>query len=102
MDKDKDGLVSYEEFIQETKDEEFDKDEEWKPLTEEDQFTDEEYQEYERLLAQGEQVRIMSIINKSQKKFSAMTSLEANCRGPPFANFQKFHHLYLFINTPSV
>jgi len=73
MDKDKDGLVSYEEFIQETKDEEFDKDEEWKPLTEEDQFTDEEYQEYERLLAQGEQVRIMSIINKSQKKFSAMT-----------------------------
>ena len=52
MDTDKDGLVSYEEFIQETKDSDFEKDEEWKPLTEEDQFTDEEYKEYERLLAE--------------------------------------------------
>lgn len=53
MDTDKDGLVSYEEFIQETKDEDFNKDEEWKPLTEEDQYTDEEYKEYEKMLAEG-------------------------------------------------
>lgn len=57
MDTDKDGLVSFDEFIQETKEEDFNKDEEWKPLTEEDQFTDEEYKEYERLLAEGEQGR---------------------------------------------
>ena len=54
MDTDKDGLVSYDEFIAETKDNDFDKDEEWKPLTEEEQFTDEEYKEYERLLAEQE------------------------------------------------
>ena len=53
MDKDHDGLISYNEFISETKDNDFDKDEEWKPLTEEDQFTDEEYKEYERLLAES-------------------------------------------------
>lgn len=53
MDKDHDGLISYSEFISETKDNDFDKDEEWKPLTEEDQFTDEEYKEYERLLAES-------------------------------------------------
>ena len=52
MDKDNDGLVSYNEFIAETKDNDFDKDEEWKPLTEEEQFSDEEYKEYERLLAE--------------------------------------------------
>lgn len=53
MDTDKDGLVSFDEFIKETKDEEFAKDDEWKPLTEEDQYTDEEYKEYERMLAEG-------------------------------------------------
>ena len=53
MDKDHDGLISYSEFISETKENDFDKDEEWKPLTEEDQFTDEEYKEYERLLAES-------------------------------------------------
>lgn len=57
MDTDKDGLVSYDEFIQETKDDDFEKDDEWKPLTEEDQFTDEEYKEYERMLAEGEMGR---------------------------------------------
>jgi len=54
MDTDKDGLVSYDEFIAETKDTDFDKDEEWKPLTEEEQFSDEEYKEYERLLSEQE------------------------------------------------
>ena len=52
MDKDNDGLLSYNEFISETKEKDFAKDEEWNPLTEEDQFTDEEYKEYERLLAE--------------------------------------------------
>lgn len=52
MDHDKDGLISFEEFIRETKDDDFDKDEEWKPLTEEDQYTDEEFKEYERMLAE--------------------------------------------------
>ena len=58
MDTDKDGLISFDEFIRETKDEDFEKDEEWKPLTDEDQYTDEEFKEYEKLLAEDHQVRM--------------------------------------------
>lgn len=54
MDSDKNGLVSFDEFMNETKKEDFVTDEEWKPLTEEDHFTDEEYKEYEAMLAKGE------------------------------------------------
>merc|ERR1719427_89476 len=50
MDHDKDGLLSLEEFIAETKSEDFEKDEDWKPLTEEDQFSEEELSEYEKEL----------------------------------------------------
>lgn len=50
MDTDKDGLISYEEFMNETKDEDFEKDEDWKPLTDEDQYSEEEMKEYERML----------------------------------------------------
>jgi len=50
MDHDKDGLLSLEEFIAETKSEDFEKDEDWKPLTEEDQFSEDELNEYERQL----------------------------------------------------
>jgi len=50
MDKNKDGLVSLEEFMDETHDNDFEKDEEWKPLTDEDQYTDEELMEFEKNL----------------------------------------------------
>ena len=29
-------------------------------------------------------------------------SLAANCKGHPFANFQKFHQPFPFINTPPI
>ena len=64
MDKDHDGLISYKEFISETKENDFDKDEEWKPLTEEDQFTDEEYKEYERLLAESVTLHLFALFVK--------------------------------------
>lgn len=54
MDKDKDGLISYEEFMDETKSEDYEQDDEWKPLTDEDQYTEEELQEYERMLEEDE------------------------------------------------
>jgi len=50
MDKDGDGLLSIDEFMQETKEKDFEEDPEYKPLTDEDQFTDEELLEYERML----------------------------------------------------
>lgn len=50
MDKDKDGLISKSEFMDETRDDDFEKDEEWKPLTDEDQYTDEELMEFEKSL----------------------------------------------------
>ncbi|XP_057317281.1 nucleobindin-2-like isoform X1 [Hydractinia symbiolongicarpus] len=52
MDRDNDGLISKEEFMMETKKDDFEKDDEWKPLTEEDQYTDEEFDEYEKMLQQ--------------------------------------------------
>lgn len=50
MDHDKDGLLSLDEFMAETKNEDFEKDEDWKPLTEEDQYTEDELSEYEKML----------------------------------------------------
>ncbi len=47
MDKDKDGLVSLNEFIQYTGDPEFKQDEEWKSLVDEDPFSEEELEKYE-------------------------------------------------------
>jgi len=53
MDTDHDGLVSYEEFMKESTSEDFNHDEEWKSVGEDEQvFTDAEYDEYERLLAE--------------------------------------------------
>jgi len=53
MDHDKDGLLSLEEFMTETKNEDFEKDEDWKPLTDEDQYTEEELSEYEKMLEEN-------------------------------------------------
>ena len=53
MDKDHDGLLSMEEFMAETHDKDFDEDDEYKPLVDEDQFTEEELEEYEKMLAEG-------------------------------------------------
>lgn len=50
MDKDKDGLISKEEFMNESEDEDFAEDKEWKPLTDEEQYTDEELSEYEKMM----------------------------------------------------
>jgi len=50
MDTDRDGLVSKAEFLAETEGEDFEKDEEWKPLKEDDQFTESELDEYEKHL----------------------------------------------------
>lgn len=47
-DTNKDGLISYEEFIEQTKREEFQKDPEWDTVDHQPQFTHEEYLEYER------------------------------------------------------
>jgi len=50
MDHDKDGLLSLDEFMAETKNEDFEKDEDWKPLTDEDQYSEDELNEYEKML----------------------------------------------------
>lgn len=61
MDTDKDGLISFDEFIRETKEEDFNKDEEWKPLTEEDQYSDEDFKEYERMLEEENNKQHVSV-----------------------------------------
>lgn len=60
-DTNKDHLISFEEFIEQTKREEFNKDPEWDTVDNQPQFTHEEYLEFERrrqeeiqrLIAQG-------------------------------------------------
>jgi len=48
VDKDKDFLISLDEFIQGTQGENYEKDEGWKPLDEEEHFTEEELKAYEK------------------------------------------------------
>ena len=50
MDKDNDGLVSKEEFIKSTNDPEFEKDDEWKPVVDDEEYSEDELKEYERQL----------------------------------------------------
>ncbi|KFB35584.1 AGAP005608-PA-like protein [Anopheles sinensis] len=47
-DMNKDGLISFEEFIEQTKRDEFQKDPEWDTVDHQQQYTHEEYQEFER------------------------------------------------------
>lgn len=47
-DTNKDGLISYDEFVEQTKREEFQKDPEWDTVDHQPQFTHDEYLEYER------------------------------------------------------
>uniref|UniRef100_A0A182FDL7 Uncharacterized protein n=1 Tax=Anopheles albimanus TaxID=7167 RepID=A0A182FDL7_ANOAL len=47
-DTNKDGLISFEEFVAQTKRDEFQKDPEWQTVDHEPQFTHEEYLEFER------------------------------------------------------
>ena len=49
-DHDRDGLISKEEFMSETNNPGFEKDTEWKPLVEEDQFSEDDFAEYEKML----------------------------------------------------
>ncbi|XP_052860013.1 nucleobindin-2 [Anopheles cruzii] len=60
-DTNKDGLISFEEFVEQTKRDEFQKDPEWETVDHQPQFTHDEYLEFERrrqeevqrLIAQG-------------------------------------------------
>merc|ERR1712192_115957 len=66
MDKDGDGLISQDEFVKEARSEDFDKDEEWKSVMEDENiFTEAEYDEYERLLAE---VRMENEKEKEKEK----------------------------------
>ena len=51
MDKDEDGLISREEFIKSTHDPEFEKDDEWKPVVDDDEYSEDELKDYEKQLA---------------------------------------------------
>ena len=51
MDTDKDGLISLDEFVKVTSENEWVEDKEWKSVGEDEQlFTEKEYEEYEKLL----------------------------------------------------
>lgn len=50
MDKDNDGLVSAEEFMKSTNEPEFEKDNEWKPVVDEDEYSEDELKDYEKQL----------------------------------------------------
>ncbi|GLV32261.1 Nucleobindin 1 [Carabus blaptoides fortunei] len=61
VDQNKDGLISYEEFLEQTKRQDFQEDKGWEALDQQKIYTDEEYQKFEkmrmdeieRLIAQG-------------------------------------------------
>ncbi|KAL4225637.1 hypothetical protein ACF0H5_016326 [Mactra antiquata] len=55
LDKDKDRLISMEEFLTYTASQEFEKDDGWKTVDEEQNFTDEEYERYEQMLREHEE-----------------------------------------------
>ena len=48
IDKNKDGLVSLDEFLEQTKQREFDKNDDWKNLEEEQQFNQQEFENFSR------------------------------------------------------
>jgi len=48
LDKDQDGLVSMDEFMNERNDPDYEKDDEWKPIEEDEEYTDEEMDAYEK------------------------------------------------------
>ena len=48
IDQDKDGLISLDEFLQQTKQKEFDKNEDWKNIEEEQQFNQQEFENFSR------------------------------------------------------
>ena len=52
MDKDSDGLISRDEFLKSTQDPEFEKDNEWKPVVDDDEYSEDELKDYERQLAE--------------------------------------------------
>jgi len=67
IDKDKDYLISLEEFIQGTQGEEYEKDEGWKTVDDEEQFTEEELQAYEKELREQEEEKERKMKAKHQK-----------------------------------
>ena len=58
IDKDRDGFVSFDEFMTASKGEEFEKDEGWKSVEEEHPYTDKEMEEFENQLAEEEKKRL--------------------------------------------
>lgn len=47
-DTNRDGLISFQEFLEQTKREEYNRDPEWQTIDEQPQYTHEEYLEFER------------------------------------------------------
>ena len=48
MDKDKDRMISLKEFLDATKEKEFEKNEEWKGVEDQEQFNQEEFDAYSK------------------------------------------------------
>ena len=66
MDKNNDGFVSYDEFIGATKEPDYEKPEgNWDPIDDEKEYTDEEFEEYERQF-EDEHEEAVSIINRRE------------------------------------
>jgi len=79
VDKDKDFLISMDEFIQGTQGEKYEKDEGWNTLDEEEQFTEEELKAYERELQEQEKQK-----EEKQRKLEAKHQKAAeNVQKPP-------------------
>ncbi|XP_043286653.1 nucleobindin-2 isoform X2 [Venturia canescens] len=60
VDLNKDGLISYDEFIEQSKSSDFEKDEEWKPLNEQQIYTEEDYMQYRKHQLEEMQRRIFA------------------------------------------
>lgn len=65
VDQNKDGLISYAEFIDQTKKQEFQEDKGWETIDENKQFTEEEYRQFEKQrLAEVERMVQQGMVNK--------------------------------------
>lgn len=69
MDKDQDGLISKEEFMKSTSEPEFEKDDEWKPVVDDDEYSEDELKAYERQLEE-EAARNGEVKKRGNKSFN--------------------------------
>ena len=54
VDKNRDGMISLQEFLDYSNLKQFAQDDEWKDIDDEDQYTDEDFDEYEKLMEEQE------------------------------------------------